>query len=441
MEVSTRPHRETEPAPPIGESTPASVAERWSPAGLIAFRFAFVYLLLYCYPSGGRVSLLEAIPFLPDFVPESAAAPWRALCSWVAVHVFHLSGPVTQYHPTGSGDTTLDYVQVFCFVVIAAVATVVWSVLDRRRTEYTMLYPWLRLVVRFTLAFTLLSYGFAKIYPLQFGWPTLSTLVQTYGESSPMRLLWTFMAASPAYTIFAGLCEASAGALLLFRRTAVLGAMASAAVMLNVAVLNYAYDVPVKLYSTHLVLMSLFLLAPELRALWRFFVLHAPAQLARVWLPAFERRWLRITAAVLQAATVVAVLGGNIWGGYAATQRQYEQFLKPPPIYGVWDVDIGGARWKRLVVNSSNFMIAVAADGTRTQSFTRYADGDRTVHLTTYATGESGDLSYTLRDPQHLELSGSFGGKRIAVRAHRSDTTFLLTSRGFHWINEDPYNR
>ncbi|HTD36254.1 MAG TPA: hypothetical protein VK669_01975 [Candidatus Limnocylindrales bacterium] len=439
MEVSTRPQHETEPAA-VAEAPPAPPPERWSPAGLIAFRFAFVYLLLYCYPSGGRVSLLEAIPFLPDFVPQWAAAPWRALCSWVAVHVFHLSGPVTQYHPTGSGDTTLDYVQVFCFVVIAALATVVWSVLDRRRTEYTLLYPWLRLVVRFTLAFTLLSYGFAKIYPLQFGSPALSTLVQTYGESSPMRLLWTFMAASPTYTIFGGLCEAGAGTLLLFRRTAVLGAMASAAVMLNVAVLNYAYDVPVKLYSTHLVLMSVFLLVPELPALWRFFVLHAPAQLARVWLPAFERRWLRITAAVLQVATVVSVLGGNIWGGYAATQ-QYAQFLKQPAIYGVWDVDTVGAPWKRLVVNSARFTIAIAPDGARTAFFTRYGDRDRTVDLTNRSSGLTVHLSYTMRDPQHVQLTGTVGEKHVVMRAHRTDTTFLLTSRGFHWISEDPYNR
>jgi hypothetical protein len=411
--------------------------ERWSPAALIAFRFAFVYLLLYCYPGAGRVSLLDAVPFLPDAVTEWATAPWRALCPWVAVHVFHLSGPVTEYHPTGSGDTTLDYVQLFCFVAIAALATVVWSVLDRRRTEYTLLYPWLRLVVRFTLAFTLLSYGFAKIYPLQFGSPALSTLVQTYGESSPMRLLWTFMAASPSYTVFGGLCEAGAGVLLLFRRTAVLGAMASAAVMLNVAVLNYSYDVPVKLYSTHLFLMSVFLLVPELRALWRFFVLHAPAELARVWLPKFERRWLRITSAILQIATIVSVLGWNIVGGYQATQQA--QFLKRPPIYGVWDVDGAGAPWKRLIVSNGSFMVAVAPDGVRTPFVTRYVNG--AVIVRNRSSGVTGQLSYAMRDPQHLELSGSFGEKRIAVRAHRYDTTFLLTSRGFHWISEDPYNR
>ena len=88
-----------------------------------------------------------------------AEAPSHALCSWAAVHVFHLTGPEGRYHPTGSGDTTLDYVLVFCFAVIAAFATLVWSVLDRRRPNYTTLYACLRLLVRFTLAFTMLSYS------------------------------------------------------------------------------------------------------------------------------------------------------------------------------------------------------------------------------------------------------------------------------------------
>ncbi|MDQ6758242.1 MAG: DoxX family protein, partial [Acidobacteriota bacterium] len=152
----------------------------------------------------------------------------------MAVHVFHVAGPAAVYHPTGSGDTTLDYIQVFCFIVVAAIGALVWSVLDRRRRHYRTLYAWLRLLVRFTLAFTLLDYGFAKIFPLQFGPPMLGRLTQSYGESSPMGLLWTFMGASAAYTKFTGLAEAGAGFLLLFRRTTVLGALASAAVMLNV---------------------------------------------------------------------------------------------------------------------------------------------------------------------------------------------------------------
>jgi hypothetical protein len=166
--------------------------ERWSQGARITFRFAFVYLILYCLPTdGGRQDLfLSVIPFDTSRLAEWLAIPWRALGSWTAIHVFHLSGPVTRFHPTGSGDTTLDYIQVFCFFVISAVSALVWSIVDRRRPNYNLLYPWLRLAVRFTLAFTMLSYGFAKVFPLQFGRaPSLIKLTQNIGDSSPMGLL------------------------------------------------------------------------------------------------------------------------------------------------------------------------------------------------------------------------------------------------------------
>jgi hypothetical protein len=113
-----------------------------------------------------------------------------------------------QFHPTGSGDTTLDYIQVFCFFLISFIIAVVWSILDRRRSNYSALYPWLRLAVRFTLAFTMLSYGFAKVFPLQFGGqPSMLKLTESVGELSPMGILWTMMSVSTPYTVFCGLAE------------------------------------------------------------------------------------------------------------------------------------------------------------------------------------------------------------------------------------------
>ncbi len=425
--------------------------ENWSLFERAAFRFGFLYLILYCWPSEGRVSILQAIPAGSKALANWAQAPSRALCPWVAVHVFHVSGPAARYHPTGSGDTTLDYVQVFCFVALAAIGALVWSVLDRRRPHYRTLYAWLRLLVRFTLAFTLLAYGFAKIFPLQFASPMLGRLTQAYGESSPMGLLWTFMGASPAYTKFSGLAEAGAGVLLLFRRTTVLGALAAAAVMLNVAMLNFCYDVPVKLYSSHLLLMSAFLLLPDASALWNFLILHRPSRLGGVWLPRFERRWLRNAAVVLQVLVVISVLSGNIWNGYQFSRREQP---KQGDLYGAWNVDsyvsdrregtgaADGLAWLRVVVGGTRGLRVTTAGGEAAGFQTTYDPSKHLVHLVQAQTKQTGDLTYSLPDPDHLVLRGSLNGKPLEAQAHRVNTKgFLLTSRGFHWISEDPFNR
>jgi hypothetical protein len=451
-------------APASALSIPAAdTPARWSLPGRVLFRFAFVYLVFYCWPYTGRSNLLDAIPsFVAGSMNDDDAlgltkvleAPWRALCPWVAVHVFQLHGAVTQYHPTGSGDTTLDYLQVFCFAVIAAFATLVWSLLDRRRPNYLTLYAWLRLLVRFTLAFTMLSYGFAKVYPLQFAPPFLSQLTETYGESSPMGILWTFMGASTAYTKFCGLVEVSAGLLLLFRRTTTVGALVAAGAMLNVMLLNFCYDVPVKLYSAHILLMSLFLLIPNATALMRFFLLHQPAKLEGVWLPAFKRRRLRIAAVVLQVLVIASVLYNNVWGGYQNVKKYSTTYFKHAPIYGLWNIDSftadgshpaavsEGAHWSQLAVQRTAGFYVRNAAGDRIRFQTTYDESKRILTLSSTQLKQKGDFTYSQPDAQHLVLSGKLDGNPIVARFHRFDTSqFLLTSRGFHWINEDPFNR
>ena len=82
------------------------------------------------------------------------------------------------------------------------------------------------------------------------------------------------MGHSAGYTIFTGVIEVLGGALLLFRRTTTLGALIVTGAMVQVAALNYAYDVPVKQYSAVLVLMALFIAAPDLRRVADVLVLN-----------------------------------------------------------------------------------------------------------------------------------------------------------------------
>ena len=113
---------------------------------------------------------------------------------------------------------------------------------------------------------------------MQFQVPDVTRLIAPYGDFSPMGVLWAFVGASPAYTMFTGIVEVVGGALLLFRRTATLGAIVSAGALLNVFVLNMCYDVPVKLYSFNLLLMSVFLISPDMSRIANVLVLNRPTQ-------------------------------------------------------------------------------------------------------------------------------------------------------------------
>ncbi len=228
---------------PTLESSP-----QWNLATRIAFRFFGVYLLLYNYTQSYTTPFDNWLATLYDFA-RTIATPYY---DWFAVQFLGFQSPVEHPPPNGSGDTVLAYLNVFGLLTLTAAIAVVWSLVDRKRTHYVTLHRWTRLLLRYSLATTLLMYGFSKVFPTQFQAPSLARLTETFGDFSPMGVLWSFMGASQPYTIFSGLMEVIPALLLIYRPTAVLGALSAAAVMLNVFVLNMSYDVPVKLFSFHL---------------------------------------------------------------------------------------------------------------------------------------------------------------------------------------------
>src|SRR5438132_9507301 len=139
----------------------------------IGFRFLFAYLVLYSFP------------FPLDYVPfagERLLRPWMTMWRTLSRPFFHAVPEVT---PSGSGDTTWNFVLIACFAAVAAIATLIWSVLDRKRPNYVRLHQYLHAYVRFVLAAAMFEYGVAKVIPTQFPPPPLDRLVQTYGDSSP----------------------------------------------------------------------------------------------------------------------------------------------------------------------------------------------------------------------------------------------------------------
>ncbi|MEZ4453544.1 MAG: hypothetical protein R3B09_29070 [Nannocystaceae bacterium] len=94
-----------------------------------------------------------------------------------------------------------------------------------------------------------------------------------------MELAWGFMGHSWVYSGFTGLAEVVGAVLLLWRRTTALGALLLVGVLANVALLNFCYDVQVKLYSCHYLALALILAAPAVRPLIDLLLRGRPATL------------------------------------------------------------------------------------------------------------------------------------------------------------------
>lgn len=60
----------------------------------------------------------------------------------------------------------------------------------------------------------------------------------------------------------------------------------------NVMAVNYFYDVPVKILSTAMVLMCIYLLAPNFKRLYPFFINGDAVQLRIIEPPVIKKQWL-----------------------------------------------------------------------------------------------------------------------------------------------------
>jgi hypothetical protein len=304
---------------------PESETPRWSAAHRIAFRFVVCYYLLYLVPL--------SLPFT-GFLVRPHEAFWTPIVTWVAQHVFHTHYEIYPIDGTAAiSNTAYGSILFLCYLAVAAVATLIWSVLDRRRTHYARLDPWLRLLLRYTLASAMINYGALKVIPTQMPSPLpLGLLRQRIGDLPPMRLLWMFVGSSPPYEMFTGAAELLGGVLLLVPRTVLLGSLVCFADLVMVVTLNLCYDVHVKLFSLHLLFMAALLIAPDVSRLTRLFLLNRPTEPA-VTPPLFARKWLNRSPHILLFLLGVYIVAASLHESY----KRYQPFHPPPPpLYGVW---------------------------------------------------------------------------------------------------------
>lgn len=424
----------------------------WSLLKRILFRFSFVYLVLYCFPFP-----LTVLPYA-----EALAKPWQSFVSvfvstvgWMAFRID------AENHPSGSGDTMFDWMQVFTWLVVAVLATAVWSWLGRKRVEHALLHDGLRVYVRFFLAIFMLSYGAAKAIKSQFAFPGLDEMLQPIGQSSPMGLVWDFMGASTAYTMFTGVVEMLAGFLLAFRRTALLGALVSIGAMANVLMLNLCYDVPVKLFSAHLLLMGVFLTLPELRRLADLFLFNRRVERVEEQ-PLFaspRRKLIARIANVAGTAFVLLFAGWSLYGSWKSS-HEWGDFRPRPPLHGIWVAEemvvdgvvrppllTDGTRWRYLVFDYPELVFLRLMDSKSENGRQAYRlkldEAKGRMTLTKWRDMKwRAVLTYRKPAPDVLEVQGTMDGQAIRARLRRMDERrFLLVSRGFHWVSEYPINR
>ncbi len=209
----------------------------------------------------------------------------------------------------------------------------------------------------------MIGYGMVKVFLLQMRYPSLTRLLQPFGTLSPFGVLVNSIGSAPAYEIFTGCAQVAAGLLLIVPRTATFGALISLADMIQVFTLNMTYDVPAKLLAFHTMLLSCFLLAPDVPRLVRFLLLNratVPSTQVQLFRGVRANR-IALAAQIILGLWLVGVYCHYCWGIWS-TRGEGRPL---PPLYGIWEVKqmsvdeqprppllTDSTRWRRAIFDS-----------------------------------------------------------------------------------------
>lgn len=423
---------------------PSGGPERWTPATLVAFRFSFVYLGLFCLLTQISGSMLPNLSFY--YRGLGRLWPLREVTAWTAQHVFGVSSAIDG--AGGNGEPLFFWVQTFWLLIVSVLATAIWCAADRRREHYVTLHMWFRLFVRLALAAALFEYGMTKVIPTQFPAPSLITLVTPVGDLSLSALLWTSIGAAPAYEIFTGCVEVLAAVLLLVPRMTLLGAVIALGAMIQVFALNMAYDIGLKLVSFHLIVLAVFLLAPDIPRIVDLFVRNRPTA------PSTQPELLRTRRANRLALAAQIAFGLYLLGMYGYINWGFWQRggggSPRSALYGIWEVEhlsVDGQvrspqlndydrRWRRVILDAPGSVAFQRTD----DSFARYgATIDQSARTLALTKGNSrnwtANFVFEQPSPDRLILDGQMDGYRIEAELRLVDFDRLrLLNSPFRWV-------
>ncbi|MCU0401022.1 MAG: hypothetical protein MUE75_08445 [Algoriphagus sp.] len=421
--------------------------------GTVTFRFAFIYFVLFFNP----LHYFFGIPVL-EWLPQLTSIPLDALVFYLNDQLFQIKPTLNQFGG-GSGDTSFAWAQEFTFLILSGLGAFVWSLSDRKSSSYPKIHYWLCMLLRYSLAGISFSYGILKVFAMQMHFPNMSQLATPLGDYLPMRFSWMFIGYSAPYQIFSGVAEVAVGLLLFWRKTALLGALLAVGVFANVVMLNYSYDIPVKIYSSNLLLASIFLVWQERKRLIAFFIQNSPTLPSSLFEKTYSVKWQKVTRVVLKTVFFLFTFGfilSDTYSYFQETKAQNTKVLEPiqPGMYHVELFVKNGDTIPESLADSLRWR-DVIFDYNGQGSFSAQDSSFRMRYGRAYFTylpdslGEKLDWNNPLDDSfpvvsfqmeqsgsDKITLTGIKGQDSLHLVLKKLNRHFPLTERQFHWISE-----
>ena len=252
-------------------------------------------------------------------------------------------GPVFYFYQTPLGGIWVSLAVYICLLVGV-------GVLLRRNVKPASISYSCQTVLRLWLSFVFFAYGFGKVLTLQFG-KNYQLLDMPAGSVDEFALLILFYGHSDAYQIFIGASEVVCGVILWFRRTMLVGTLLFLVIIGNIVIINFAFDIIVKFFSTLLLVTALYLILPDVKKLFSIALSRASSLEP---LKVLEFKWIS-RSQIIQIQTVLLLLALSYQFAYYLSVRN--QSFTTYDITGAWEAsDRYGSPydWQRLFIEENS---------------------------------------------------------------------------------------
>ena len=319
---------------------------------------------------------------------------------------------------------TILYIAVPCLIVLAAVT---WHVADIKKRNSVhpldnkkLLYA-CTCLCRYLLAAIIMFYGLDKIMVNQ-----LHMSIYWYGDElgklSGTQLTWSFFGYSKIYNSIIALAQVSGGIMLLFRRTTLAGALFLLPILVNIALIDFNYDITAKDIISVLLFLDVFLIGIAAKPLFSFFVANKTVDGGQL-VSTYSQHMKRSSAYKAVLIFVVALFA-------FATNYQLISTTQPTALQGAWNAVSVNNFTDSIPEKNRKLTLRLFVDGgTATvkktyqyQDFKLHLDSARTGLLSLISSGEeSNDItgSYELIGNDSLNFRGHDGKDSVSWHLKR----------------------
>jgi len=383
--------------------------------------------------------LLFAVTFPIDYsvIPRtfSVVNPFfENLIYWSGTGIFGLEN---NFSTVISSDSIGLYIHVFNLLFLSLLLTFIWQIIQSNKPVNLRKYFFC--ISTYFLVLMLFKYGFDKVFKVQFYTPEPNTLFTNLGDLSPDILYWSAIGSSWGYSFFLGAVEVLVAVLLLFKKTRLLGILLGIGVMVNVVVINFSYDISVKVYASFLLGLFLLNLLPYAKFLYRVLVLNRTSEMKQEKPLFFTKN--KLWNYGIKSILVLFILTESLFPFVKSGNYNDDTFSRPV-FHGAYQVtnqnkEENNQNISQIFIHRQGYFITKTTKN-KMQDYHLIVDTvNRVLKISRYDLNESYILNYEEKNKTLFRIIGEIKSKKIDVFLDKINLKNLpIKQSSFHWTTD-----